>query len=68
MIGVLEETFYMVTEKRLTVYPLTKVLVKEALVENNFEILQFNVEKYENPPEMVSDFKGLFSVLARRID
>jgi hypothetical protein len=68
MIGVLEETFYTVTEKRLTVYPLTEELIKEALVENNFEILQFNAERYDNPPEIVSDFKGLFSVLARRID
>lgn len=68
MIRVLEETFYSVTEERLTVYPLIEELVKEALVENDFEILQFNAERYDNPPEIVSNFKGLFSVLARRID
>lgn len=55
MISVLEETLYKLTEKRLTVYPLIEELVKEALVENDFEILQFNAERYDNPPEIVSN-------------
>jgi hypothetical protein len=53
MISVLEETLYTLTEERLTVCPLIGELVKEALVENDFEILQFNAERYDNPYKII---------------
>lgn len=42
MYGVLEQTFYMVGEQKLPCLSLDEKSIQQSLIENGFDILQFN--------------------------
>lgn len=65
LIGVLDETFYMVEEQRLPCFKVTEKLLEETMNEHGFEIIKLNSFRFENPPTDTSDFKGLFSIVAK---
>ena len=66
LIGVLDETFYMVEEQRLPCFEVTEKLLEETMDQHGFKIIKLNSFRYENPPTDTSDSKGLFAVLAKR--
>lgn len=65
LIGVLDETFYMVEEQRLPCFQVTEKLLEETMNEHGFKIIKMNSFRFENPPTDTSDFKGLFSIVAK---
>jgi hypothetical protein len=65
LIGVLEETFYMVGDQRLPCFKVTEELLRWTMAENGFNVVLLETEISANPPTETSDFKGLFSLLAQ---
>ncbi|XP_023681965.1 nicotinamide N-methyltransferase-like [Paramormyrops kingsleyae] len=64
MVGVLNETFYMVGGKRFSCLALRESFIQETLKNLGFSVEEFNVMPLRSN-NMVSDFTGIFHVVAR---
>ena len=65
MVGALEESFYVVGDKQWPTMKFNMQEILDILKEENFNVIQKEIESFDRDETLSSDFTGVFMLVAK---